>query len=228
MKKIFLHFVFCFFSFSIVTLGAENRVCEEWFRSANLKPGQDCEIKCASTKVRMDTFHCTSLCNKLCKENTVNNKPYPKTLLGKMLYYPGLTSSEKELIKDYPQEALIVFIQKERAEAKTEKLFPNGSLNDESDAFRHFIWAGLITKELGEEKAKLFLDAHENDPRQSPAEKGMDLANNRAGILSALILKKQNHLNLEELVMSALEELKNNQLSVLKPNPLINVREIRK
>ena len=175
--------------FSPLTLKAENKICEEWFKNADLKPGQDCEIECTSTKVRMDTFQCTSFCNELCKKNTDNKKYYPKTLLGSLLYYPGLTSDEKELIKKYHKESLIVFVQKEKAEAKTEKLFPNGSLNDESDAFRHFVWAGLI---------------------------------------AALKLTKQDRLNLEELVTSALEELTKNQLSVLKPNPLINIKEMQK
>ncbi|MEQ1877593.1 MAG: hypothetical protein ABL958_13190 [Bdellovibrionia bacterium] len=40
---------------------------------------------------------------------------------------------------------------------------------DESDAFRHFVWAGLLANEFGRERAKEFLDAHETDPDRAQA-----------------------------------------------------------
>jgi len=55
---------------------------------------------------------------------------------------------------------MTVFIQKNRAEWSSGRNFPDQNLNDESDVFRHFIWAGLLTKELGSTKAKEFLNAH--------------------------------------------------------------------
>lgn len=51
----------------------------------------------------------------------------------------------------------------------------HGSIDDESDAFRHFVWAALLTKELGKARAKEFLDAHETDPDQPHIERQMDL-----------------------------------------------------
>ncbi len=193
---------------------APDKICQEWFEKASLKPNSDCELKCASIRTSMATFYCASQCKELCKANISQVK---SRALGKVLYYPGLTSEEKRLVEKYPKDALIVFIQKERAEISTDRNFPQGALNDESDAFRHFVWAGLLTKELDSEKAKLFLDAHESNPHQPPAEKAMDLANNRDGILVAQRLEKSKNLNLKSLEIEALKELKEGRLTVLKP-----------
>lgn len=88
------------------------------------------------------------------------------------------------------------------------------------NAMRHFIWAGLLTKELGSELAKIFLDAHEANPSQPADEKAMDLANNRAGILGAEKLIKQNTYTMDGLIELGKEELKNKNLSVLTPQAL--------
>ncbi len=61
------------------------------------------------------------------------------------------------------------------------------------------MWAGLLTKELGPEMAKIFLDAHEENPLQTKEEKSMDLANNRGVILVAEKLKKLNELDEKNL-----------------------------
>lgn len=90
-------------------------------------------------------------------------------------------------------------------------------MNDESDAFRHFIWAGLLTKELGTEKAKNFLQAHEEDPDQPTNERDMDLHNNNRGQQATLKLIKENNWSLEKLEAKGLDELRSKQLEVLKP-----------
>lgn len=196
-------------------------VCQEWFNKAKLKPGPSCQAKCASTSTGMATFFCPDLCVDLCGVNKLVKKSKYNRQLGKVIYYPGLTDDEKKLIEASLKDALVVFIQKERAEASTNRNFPKGAFNDESDSFRHFVWAGLLFKELGLEKAKLFLDAHENDPTQLPAEKAMDLANNREGLLVSQRLDKQNNLSLKSLEIEALKELKEGRLTVLKPGLVI-------
>jgi hypothetical protein len=160
--------------FSLSTFASEpDRVCVDWFNNAKMATGtKGCEPKCAILTTEMGTFMCPDQCDKLCK-------PKEKTSLpSKYVFYPGLTQAEKELVVKNPNQAFLVFKQKGLAEDSADRNFPNQNLNDESDAFRHFIWAGLLTKALGREKAKEYLDAHETDPDQPKIEKHMDSFNN--------------------------------------------------
>lgn len=109
-----------------------------------------------------------------------------------------------------------MFIAKEKAEYQTEKVFGRSITDDESDAFRHFVWACLLTKELGEELALKFLNAHEKTSKEKPEARSMDLANNRLGILKAKTMIKYNKISLDDFSNEALEELKSNNLIVLK------------
>lgn len=190
--------------------------CKEWFDKADLKKDMSCIMKCSVLSTNMGTFHCPALCQDLCRENKKTSN-YSQKKLERFVYYPGLTNDEKDLVRQSPKDAWIVFEQKNIAEESTERNFPDGDLNDESDAFRHFIWAGLLFKELGLEKAKQFLDAHENDPKQPPSEKAMDLANNRDGLLVAQKLIKNNKLDLKTLEREALKELIERRLTILNP-----------
>ena len=63
--------------------------------------------------------------------------------------------------------------------------------------------------------AQKFLDAHESNKYQSEAAKGMDLANNRAGLLEVDRLQKATKLNLANIESSALRHLKTQKLVVL-------------
>lgn len=190
--------------------------CVSWFKSEKIKPGiKDCELKCATTKVDMGTFHCPNQCDDLCKMSTGSNGA------GDFIYYPGLTPTEEELVKKNPKEALIVFLQKTRAEFSSARNFPKQTFNDEGDAFRHYIWAGLITKELGPERAQAYLDAHEDNPAQPADEKAMDLANNRGGILSAQKLIKDGTFSINKLEKAALDDLRLKKLVVLNPGQKI-------
>lgn len=163
----------------------------------------------------MGTFTCPSQCEDLCKK--VENKDF----LGTVIYYPGLTPDEKKLVEKYPKEALIVFIQKIRAEQSSERNFPDQGLSDESDAFRHYIWAGLLMKELGTKRAKEFLNAHEEDPGQPKNEKDMDTYNNERGLLTAEKLIKENKWSLDEFEKRGLDDLREKNLKVLRPGLVI-------
>ncbi|MFN7728364.1 MAG: DUF6973 domain-containing protein, partial [Bdellovibrio sp.] len=92
-------------------------------------------------------------CKELC-----NTKP-EESLLANFILYPGLTPAEKNLVSKSPKDALNAYKQKNIAEKATSRNFPDQNLNDESDAFRHFLWAAFLTKELGKSKAQEFLDA---------------------------------------------------------------------
>ena len=159
--------------------------CVEWFKKEKIDiKSKNCESDCSVAMVDMATFHCTSQCSDLCMMTDGNG-------LSKYVFYPGLKSKEKILIDKYPKEALIVFVQKARAELSSSRNFPTQKLNDEGDGFRHYMWAGLLTKELGPEMAKMFLDAHEENPLQTKEEKSMDLAKNRGAVFSQVGRKLQ-------------------------------------
>jgi hypothetical protein len=161
--------------------------------------------------VDMGTFMCPDQCEDLC-----NTKP-EELLLAKLILYPGLTPAEKNLVAKGPKDALTVYKQKNIAEKSTSRNFPDQNLNDESDAFRHFLWAALLTKELGKARAKEFLDAHEADPDQPDIERQMDTHNNSRGQAAAESLMKEKRWNQKNVEAKGLEELRSKQLQVLKP-----------
>lgn len=186
--------------------------CSVWFTKANLKSDPSCLIKCAALKTDMSTFMCPERCTEFCAKDSLADR-----LLGKAAYYPGLTAEERKLISKYPKEALKVFLAKQKAEALTAKRFKRDAEGDESDAFRHFVWAGLLDKELGPDMAKIFLDAHEAGQSEDKAERAMDLANNRAGLLAAERLRKNGTLDEAPIENEALNALNDGTLIILKP-----------
>jgi hypothetical protein len=159
----------------------------------------------------MDTFLCPKQCPQFC-----DGRSFIEKLLGNIAYYPGLTAKERELIIMHPNESLKVFQQKQKAEDATFRRFGRDTNDDESDAFRHFIWAALMAKEIGPDLAKEFLDAHEMDGKDDFS-KAMDLANNRAGILVSEKLRKEGRLNDLEIENEGIKALQEHTLIILKP-----------
>ncbi len=186
--------------------------CMELFNHAKIAPGsKNCELKCATLMTDMGTFVCPDQCDKLCKPEE------KESLTSKFVFYPGLTQAEKELVVKNPKQAFLVFKQKGLAEDSTDRNFPDQNLNDESDAFRHFLWAGLLTKELGREKAKIYLDAHEADPDQPEIEKRMDSFNNSKGQSTTETLIQTKNWSLRNLESQALKSLRAKELEVISP-----------
>lgn len=186
--------------------------CVDWFNRSKIDPGsKDCELNCATLITDMGTFICPDQCDKLCKPKK------KESLLSKFVFYPGLTQAEKELVVKNPKQAFSVFEQKGLAEDSADRNFPDQNLNDESDAFRHFIWAGLLTKELGREKAKEYLDAHETDPDQPEIEKRMDSFNNGKGQSAAESLIQNKNWSLRNLESQGLKSLHAEELEVISP-----------
>jgi hypothetical protein len=99
--------------------------------------------------------------------------------------YPTLNKEEKQLVKDNPIEAAIVFYSALKAEQIAEEEFPNSKPNGASDALRHFVWSGFLVRDIGEDRAIIYLKAHESTPGQSPAEFEMDSFNNNQGVIAA-------------------------------------------
>lgn len=162
----------------------------------------------------MGTFDCPNECERLCGVDTASNEP---PSINQFAYYFGLTADELELVAKYPQQSLVVYKQKDIAQELIAKHFKVDKPDSESDAVRHFVWAALLTKELGSETAKKYLDAHEAGLPTSDQGRAMDLANNHAGILATESLKKRNQCTLEEIEREALKALNSKKLVVLKP-----------
>jgi hypothetical protein len=220
-------YIFCLAIFVFPRLSDAKRkpdeVCKSWFAEQNdpTHP-ESCLLKCQEAfDVSMGSFQCLNQCEALCEDFIGQDR----ILLAKILYYPGLTKAERILVTSEPKKALVVFIQKTRAEFSSRKYFTEIGSDDESDAFRHFLWAGLLTKELGEEEAKRFLDAHEQNPAQAEAERGMDLSNNRAGILAANKLIRESKFDLNTFEKLALDELRSGNLVVLRRKQAIHRRQ---
>ncbi len=208
------HLIFLTFFIFGLTLHAKSpdQKCLAWLNNSKIKVGsKDCELECSTLMTDMGTFMCPNQCDMLCKDAG------EKSILGKILYYPGLTPAEKNLVEKNPEDVLTAFIQKTRAEWSSGRNFPEQGLNDEGDAFRHFIWAGLLTKELGPEKTKEFLSAHEANPLQPDSERDMDQFNNGKGASSAQSLISNKKWSIENLEKSGLDSLRSKDLKVLSP-----------
>ncbi len=202
--------------FTVGLQAAPSPKCIKWFSESKISTNdRDCSLKCGTLGTGMDSFMCPQACNELCKPRPEDDD-YSKAL-GRYLYYPGLTLEERRLVSKYPREAIKVFSQKQAAESATMRTFNRDAQNDESDAFRHFVWAGLLTKELGSDLAKQFLDAHEGDGRTNDPSRAMDLANNRAGLITAEKLLREGTLTESTLEKSALDAIAAKTLIVLEP-----------
>lgn len=213
MAKRFLLILFWVTLFSSPSIAkTPDTDCVNWFKSAKLTADtKDCELKCATLITDMGTFMCPDQCEELCKQSRI------PSISNKLVYYPGLNPSEKKLVEQYPKDAITVFIQKTRAEWASDHNLPTQELNDEGDAFRHFIWAGLLAKELGKDQALKFLNAHEENRLQPADERAMDNSNNQSGIRAAQNLISERKFNIENLEKKALDDLREKRLEVVSP-----------
>jgi hypothetical protein len=203
------YFLLAFICFAPTVRAADP--CLSWFEKLKMNSPEDCLGKCASADVGMGTFDCPMACPRLCKLSLTERLTFNLSDL-----YPGLTPHERALVAEYPKDSLQVFLIKNEAEKMTAKVFERDSFNDESDALRHFLWAGLMLKKLGPDLAEKFLNAHESDSIDSTAEKSMDLANNRAGLIVAQRLIRDKKFSEENLLAEGLSSLKNGELVVLR------------
>ncbi len=190
--------------------------CLSWFLKSGLasKP-EDCQLRCSITPVDMETFSCPLECENLCSKSLTDHF---------LNYVPRLTEGDKVIITKMPYEAYKVFIAKEKVDKITSQIFKNPGREDESDAFRHFVWSFLLAQELGPDKALLFLNAHEEDSTQSSPEKDMDIFNNKQGLDFYKSIKKSGQsLEIDKLEKEALARLKQKKLKVLKPRYSDNI-----
>lgn len=129
--------------------------------------------------------------------------------------YPTLNKEEKNLVKERPIEAAIVFYNAIIAEHKAEEFYPNSKPNGKSDAFRHYVWSGLLVRDVGEDRARAFLNAHEAARGQSASEKAMDQFNNDQGINAAKDLLQKEYFDNFTILERAKKDLEADKLKVL-------------
>lgn len=145
------------------------------------------------------------------KESIIRNSAY---------WYNGhLTPAEQIFIDTHPLEALNAYVQAQKAMASTWKYYGRNSEDDESDAFRHFVWAGLLTQQMGEDLAREFLDSHEqlskNSGKESVRSGEMDTYNNNQGIMAAKELESRGELTLRQLEKQAYDAIKNGKTAII-------------
>jgi hypothetical protein len=168
----------------------------------------------------MTTFNCPMDCARLCKETGTTQLLFQLTDL-----YPSLTASERALASKNPSKSLKAYQLSAKAESLCRRLYNTSELNDESDACRHFVWAGLLENEFGREFSEKVLYAHEQEPSQPEEQKAMDLANNQRGVSVAESLIKGNKYSENALIDAFREQLKSGRIIVLKKRPIGGVAQ---
>lgn len=202
------------FLFGYFTHAAE---CEKFFLKSKIKPGTDgCRVACGTLQYDLSNYDCSLECEKFCDTYI---KP---DLASELAQFAGfnLTPGEQSLLAKFPKDAALIFKAKIAAENATQRLFGRNGHNDESDAFRHFMWSGLSTEAVGEEKAKAFLDSHEAVTNLVVNEMKMDFANNNAGSNSAVAFKGDKEFQ-QKLEKEALKLLREKKLIVIKPKDMV-------
>ncbi|MFZ1610184.1 MAG: RHS repeat-associated core domain-containing protein [Chitinophagales bacterium] len=127
----------------------------------------------------------------------------------------GMKSTEKRVATDnlWGTAKLYISGNKEIAENIAINSELPGIHNGPADALRHSLWNALNTQIVGEEEAKKFGDAHEEDrPNQPEQEKIMDLHNNKVGREIAL---ENPDASTKELSLKLIEKLEKGELKVL-------------
>lgn len=128
----------------------------------------------------------------------------------------GVSAKETLFILKNPLDSFRIYEASQKAIQTTWshlKSFNNYE-DDNTDAFRHFIWSGLVAHEIGFEKAQEYLNAHEDFPNNNPEAKSMDLFNNAKGI------EYSNNYNggsfEKDLIQSGLDKVRDHELRWLK------------
>jgi hypothetical protein len=125
-----------------------------------------------------------------------------------------LTPAEIELSVQNPQNAFQVFKNAITAQLLTAKYFEKPEDHTVSNAFKHFIWSGLSSRDVGREQAQKFLDAHEMTDKFTPDSTAMDKHNNKAGLDAADKIPKDENFQ-KNLINAAHEAIKNDELVIL-------------
>lgn len=136
--------------------------------------------------------------------NSYNSNP-----LGEQYPWSGLTAAEKTFVINNPGFAKMFLDNAKTASLAVSNL--PGLHNGYGDAVRHCFWSALNQKNTGDNLypyAKLYGDAHEDNPNQPIDEKNMDLHNNNAGykIGKQAFKEKWSDSQIYEEVLKAAED----------------------
>jgi hypothetical protein len=173
--------VFCFL---ILCSVANSSTCKLWFEKQKISPDEKfCIDKCYSANVGMGTFSCPLQCKDFCNQKS---QDLYFAIAG---LYPALTLKEREVCVLEKAKCAEAYYLSWRAEKACKKAYGRSVTNDISDACRHFHWAYLLQRDLGNDFSKKILSAHEENPRIPLNEKEMDQHNNKMGIEAAIATK---------------------------------------
>jgi len=182
-------------------------VCINWFNKLQIRKDDSCLMNCSIAPVNMQTFNCTSQCKNLCNQEI--------EAINKIAYYVGFTVEEIKYSTKNPEKAFKAYEMQKLANSMTKQIFKRNLNGDESDAFRHFVWAGLLAKEISIEDAKIILMAHEYGQDLDSVNRKMDIFNNEKGLKEAEELLNKKQLNKESIEQEAIKAIKNNELNVI-------------
>jgi hypothetical protein len=104
------------------------------------------------------------------------------------------------------------------ASAEANRRYPNDqTLSGPRNAFKHACWAAILTRELGDAKARNITNGHESWAGNPPLEKQMDLFNNNVGHNRGVLNQRATWSELANLIQNNvsagnLRIIKNGQL----------------
>ena len=189
--------------------------CLNFFEKEKAVPGEpSCIWKCQAIPnvyIKNEMIMCGGYCDQFC-----SSKPKVKPPYGLADLYPGLTDQERLLASNEPVKMLEAYGLAWEAEKICLSIFPVSDTNDESDACRHFMWAGLPVNKFGPEFSSQVLEAHEMNPLQPKNEEKMDSANNKLGLEIGAKLSQNSQLNEDSLKKAFLENLNLNKVIVIR------------
>jgi hypothetical protein len=191
--------------------------CSKAFAKIKVKNADSCEMDCNLSGVDMSSFDCSRFCDNFCEDwKDSHSKSSNGPIFKLSNLYPGLTDSERKFADENPSRAIAAYRLSWEAESICKDEYRISDTNDESDACRHFVWAGLLNEKFGSSVASEILDAHEANPDEPENEKSMDLANNRRGVIVSSRLISEKKMSPTEILNQFKEDLKNGKLVVLK------------
>jgi hypothetical protein len=127
-----------------------------------------------------------------------------------------LNQTERDLASKYPRQAVSAYLLSWEAESACKVLYKTSDTNDESDACRHYMWAGMLVHKIGSDLAEKFLDAHEQDFDRPKKEKTMDITNNKFGLVAGKKLIDKKSFTNDELLEQFKSDLESKRLVILR------------
>jgi hypothetical protein len=105
----------------------------------------------------------------------------------------------------------------EQAETYTEQTYSGASLEGgNGDAYRHAYFSGMNAHDLGNALTKRLSDAHEDNPKNNPLSKDMDIKNSDAGLqINSLLSSSRSDSDLRNAVTLWLD---NGYLTIIENN----------